>query len=324
MAAIAAAFGLGTIERWAEIPAGTINSNFSVETERGRFCVRINEGKGEPEVRYEVELIAALTARGVPAPVPIRTASGEPFVLHAGQLVSAFPWVYGSHREAGEVTPGDARAVGAALARLHLAGREIAAQHERSGIYGFDQLCERVMAVRAVVNMTSDPVLLGPLAALEDEIAWLRARAAIRAQAPRGLIHGDLFRDNVFFSGDELTALIDFEQASTGSLTYDLAVCLNAWCFVDDFDGALVGALVSGYEDVRALEPEDREALPIEVRAAAMRFTITRITDVYLAGVDSPSKDFRRFLMRLERWRELGREGLWSFITVGRARRAGK
>jgi len=97
--------------------------------------------------------------------------------------------------------------------------------------------------------------------------------------------------------------LLDFEQASTGALVYDLAVCINAWCFVDDFDPALIEALVAGYQQVRPLDPGERALLPVEARAAAMRFTVTRITDVYLPGVDLPGKDFRRYLRRLERLR---------------------
>jgi Ser/Thr protein kinase RdoA (MazF antagonist) len=121
--------------------------------------------------------------------------------------------------------------------------------------------------------------------------------------ATHGIIHGDLFRDNVLWQDGRLVAILDFEQASGGSLAYDLAVCINDWCW----DGAprldLVRALLQGYETRRALADADRVALPIEVRAAAMRFTITRITDVYLARVHNPEKDFRAFLARSEAWR---------------------
>ena len=100
-----------------------------------------------------------------------------------------------------------------------------------------------------------------------------------------------------------MSAILDFEQASGGSLAYDLAVCINDWCWHDGPKPELAAALLAGYERERPLTDADRAALPIEVRAAAVRFTITRITDVYLAKVDNPEKDFRAFLARSEAWR---------------------
>ena len=151
----------------------------------------------------------------------------------------------------------------------------------------------------------------------------LAARAAEREQAPGGVIHGDLFRDNVLFDGGHLVALLDFEQASRGTWVYDLAVCLNAWCFDDGGDGnrprvelvpARARALLGGYQERRALVAAERGLLAVEARAAAARFTITRITDVYLPGVDLPGKDFRRYLCRLEGWQGLDPGALASWL----------
>jgi homoserine kinase type II len=105
-------------------------------------------------------------------------------------------------------------------------------------------------------------------------------------------------------------ALLDFEQASTGAWIYDLAVCLNAWCFAGALSPALVRAMVGGYRGVRELEADEYALLYVEARAAAMRFTVTRITDVHLPGSALPGKDFREFLGRLESWRSLGAEAL--------------
>src|SRR5262249_3822524 len=99
-----------------------------------------------------------------------------------------------------------------------------------------------------------------------------------------------------------LVAILDFEQASGGSLAYDLAVCLNDWCWTGVIRLDLVAALLAGYQRVRPLTAADREALPIAVRAAAARLTIPRITDVYLARVENPDKDFRAFLARCDAW----------------------
>ncbi len=302
--ALAAAFGVGPLTGWREVVAGTINSNFEVSTAVGRFFLRINEGKAEADVAYEAELVTALAARGVATPLPLRAAAdGRPFVAFGKRFASLFPWVDGVHRELGQVGAADCTAVGEALARLHLAGLELGPAHHRDGIYTFAAICERFAGLRD----SGDPELARAIAVISDEIAWLEARADERAAAPRGIIHGDLFRDNVLFTPSGAASLIDFEQASTGALVYDLAVCVNAWCFADAFDDVLITALVDGYDDVRPLGPAERALLHVEARAAAMRFTITRITDVYLPKVDLPGKDFRRYLARLEQLRARGR-----------------
>ncbi len=311
--ALAVAFGLGEVAAWGEVPAGTINSNHWVEAGGRRWFLRVNEGKSEADVRYEAELVAELAARGVATPRPV-TAGGAPLVERNGRWVSVFPWVAGSQRELGAVRPSDARAVGAALARLHRAGAGLAVRFAREGIYTTAHIAARVDALAADPRATGDPDLARALADARDEMAWLSERAGERARAPRGVIHGDLFRDNVLFAGDDLTALLDFEQASLGAWIYDLAVCANAWCWVDDVLPELFAGLVNGYAAVRALEPVERELFPVELRAAAVRFTVTRITDVYLPGADLPGKDFRRYLARLHRWRQLGEDGVRALL----------
>ncbi len=149
-----------------------------------------------------------------------------------------------------------------------------------------------------------DAALADAVAVLGDELRWLDDQAAIRSAAARGLIHGDLFRDNVLFDGARLVGVLDFEQASGGSFVYDLAVCINDWAWADGPRRQTARALVAGYDGVRALPPADRAALPVEVRAAAARFTITRITDVHLPGICNPDKNFRDFLARVIHWRK--------------------
>jgi homoserine kinase type II len=213
--------------------------------------------------------------------------------------VSVFPWRAGRHLAPAEITAEVAEAFGAALARLHLAGLALADSWRRRSRYDHDHLIAR----HAGFAGSADPVLTRAIAVLAEELAVASAAAALRARATHGIIHGDLFRDNVLWEGGRLEAILDFEQASGGSLVYDLAVCLNDWCWTDGPRLDLAGALLAGYQRVRVLTPGDRDALPIEVRAAAARFTITRITDVYLARVDNPEKDFRAFLARCDAWR---------------------
>jgi len=300
IADIAGAFALGNVRKWAPIAAGTINSNFWVLSDAGRFFLRINEGKSEADVRYEAELVAALASAGVPTPVPLTAADDAPFARWQGKLASLFPWVGGGHRCQASVTGTDAAAVGGALAALHVAGESLAPRFERAGIYTFGDIVRRFDGFRD----HRDPALAPAIDELAAEVDWLGARADARAGAARGIIHADLFRDNVLFGDAGVAALIDFEQACTGSFAYDLAVLINAWCYGDDFDPDLVRAMIAGYRSTRPLGPADAAALPVELRAAAMRFTVTRITDVHLQETSS-TKDFRRYLRRLLRWREL-------------------
>ena len=301
IAELAAAFELGEVRAQRAIAAGTINSNFEVVTARGRYFVRVNEGKAEADVAWEARLIDALAERGVATPPPLRARDGRPYAALPGarKWVSAFPWREGHHLAAGSVTPAHARALGAALARLHVAGLELPPTWWRGSIYDHAHLVARYERFERL----GDPALARAIAVLGEELDAATEAAPARRRATHGLIHGDLFRDNVLWHGDDLAAILDFEQASAGSLAYDLAVCINDWCWSDGPRIEAAAALVAGYEQVRRLTAADRAALPIELRAAAARFTITRITDVYLARIDNPEKDFRAFLARCEAWR---------------------
>lgn len=299
---LADAFGLGAVRDAHSIAAGTINSNFELATECGAFFVRVNEGKAEVDVAWEARLVAALAEKGVVTPPPLRALDGRAYAQLPGAItkwVSVFPWRDGRHLAASEVTPAIAGTFGEALARLHVAGLALPEAWRRGSIYDHAHLLARFDRF-----LRSDDRALGPaISILREELADASNAAPDRRRATHGIIHGDLFRDNVLWAGDQISAILDFEQASGGSLAYDLAVCINDWCwdFAPRIDVA--AALVAGYQRVRQLTDADRTALPIEIRAAAARFTITRITDVYLARVTNPEKDFRAFLARCEAWR---------------------
>lgn len=302
LSAVADAFELGALQAFAPIAAGTINSNFVMHTAQGRWFVRVNEGKAEADVAWEARLVTALAEGGVITPPPVTARDGRAYAALQGvpgKWVSVFPWRPGHHVAAADVTPAIADALGAALGQLHTVGLALPAAWRRGSIYDHDHLVARYARFAA----SGDPALARAIAVLGEELAAAGAARAIRARATQGIIHGDLFRDNVLWAGPQLVAILDFEQASGGSLAYDLAVCINDWCWHEGPRLDLVAALLAGYQRARPLTAGDRQALPIEVRAAAARFTLTRITDVYLARVDNPDKDFRAFLARSEAWR---------------------
>lgn len=317
VAQLCAAFDLGPPSAFQALDAGTVNSNFRVDTPRGRFFLRINEGKESHDVETEACLVDALVPLGVPTPRPLRGKDGGWFVPLGDppKWCSAFPWIQGRHLGRAELVPADARAAGEALARLHLAGAALPpAVRDRlgPGSYTVAHLEARLEVIRAA-GRTDLAAAHARLAAALAEVA--RARDP---QLPVGPIHQDLFLDNVLFDeARRLVALLDFEQAVIGPYAYDLAVTLLAWAFgKDDFVAGLPEGLLAGYRSVRALEARERAGLFAEARLAAVRFSITRITDVTLrAGLGAaPGKDYRRYLRRLDRLEALGERGFLALI----------
>lgn len=307
LAALLADWPVGGLVEFERIEIGTINTSFDVTTERGRFCLRINEDKSAAEIGYESDLISGLAARGVPTPEPLATAAGSRSVWLGERPVNLFPWVEGEHRLPSEVGVGDTGAVGAAVARLHAAADELVDRFDRAGIYTFDHIVDRYRGFAG----STDPHLGAAIASIGEELDALEVEVGRRARLPKTVIHGDLFPDNVLFDGSGVVALLDFEQACTGAALYDLAVCINAWCGPrGTVEPALVAAMIECYLGVRELPELEAESLWIECRAAAVRFAVTRITDVYLGGVELAGRDFREFTARLAEWRDRGAEWL--------------
>jgi homoserine kinase type II len=299
---IAAAYGVRDVTGHSPIAAGTVNTNLAVETTRGRFFLRLNEGKAREDVEREAAIVRHVADRGVATPAPLLAGDGLPYHQWNGTYVSLFPWIEGQTLQRGEVGPRQARAAGAALARLHLAGADLA--DHRPGRYEPDEIQRRLAHLQSVA--ASDPAVAAAVATVGPELAALRSERT--ATLPLGLIHGDLFIDNVLFtSTGEVAALLDFEQASWGRLAYDLAVSTLAFGYgADDFRLPVTRALLEGYAAVRPPTPLERAAFAAELRFAACRFAVTRITDVHLrrAAGAPPGKDFRRYLQRLRRVHE--------------------
>jgi homoserine kinase type II len=302
--AVLAVFGAPAYRRHAPVAAGTINTNVRVETVGGALFLRINEGKTRQDVEHEAAIVSHAAAQGVPTPAPLRTPEGQPFVEWQGQLASLFPWVPGRTLSRAEVTPAHAALVGRALGALHVAS--VGFEDHGPGRYETDEIDRRLRGVAALAM--GRPELAAAVAILAPELDSLERERV--TGVPLGIIHGDLFIDNVLFdgggSGDgaspRLAALIDFEQASWGRLAYDLAVTTLAFAYGrDDFHADVARALLEAYAAVRRPNERERLAFGAELRFAACRFAVTRITDVHLKrGAGAPGgKDFGRYLARL-------------------------
>lgn len=296
--AVAGAAGLPPATAITPIAAGTINSNFCVRCGDARWFVRVNEGKRDEDVAWEAELVAALAAGGVPTPVPL-VVDGARHLRYRGLLVSVFPWIDGAIRAAADVTAADAAALGQTLGAIHRVARPRWPALGRAGIYQWRDVCGRLATIAAAGRAE----LAAVHAELVAAVAEVDAAGPARAAATHGIIHGDLFRDNVLWRADRVVAVLDFEQASSGSLAYDVAVAINDWCWDGALDGARAEALVAAHRAASPWAAADRAALGPELLAAAIRFTITRLTDVYLRQVDNPDKDYRAFLARVRFWR---------------------
>lgn len=293
------------------ILAGSVNSNVELALAGGgRAFLRIFEEQTAATAAGEARLLDHLAARGVRTPRPLGFADDPARFIaeHAGKPVAVFPWVRGEQLCQARVTPEAARAVGAALARVHVAGASF--EGAPASRFGAAQLAERVAGLR-------ERALPDDLRAVVEGLAARLERLPAREAPARGVAHGDLFRDNVLWEGGEITALLDFESASRESLPFDLMVTLLAWCFGDRLDRDLARALAAGYVSVRPLPEAEAARLHDEGSFAALRFAITRITDFELRPRGSGvHKDYRRFLARQGALDAIGPSGLRAFLGV--------
>ena len=289
-------FDLGKVLKVQPIPEGIVNSNHRLETDREVYFVRIYEEKGLLGARKAAELASELNTKGVRTPAPLADREGRHIAVVGEKPAAIFPWIDGAIVCQKMVTRAHATRVGEALAKLHVAGEGVAIGEGR---FRIEDIRRRLFQIKQPKWRDATRELM---AAMDR---WAPKRTP---DLPEGLVHGDLFRDNVLWKENEIVALLDFESASQGSFVWDLAVTILAWCYGDDFDRELVGSMIAGYDSVRALSNIEREALLTEACIAAIRFATTRITDYAMKPSEGRvMKDYKRFLSRLE---SLERDGL--------------
>lgn len=295
----AQAYARGPLAAAQGIEAGTVNTSMRLVLGADRYFLRIYEEQGLDGARREADLLVHLAARGVPTPRPLDAADGARVRVLAGKPAALFPWVDGDMLCQRAVTPEAARAVGEALGRVHAAGTPQGLDLG-AGRFGPPDLvarCERV----ARSSDEAARALAGPLAEALADVAGRR-----RPDLPRGLVHGDLFRDNVLWHEGRIVALLDFESAHHGPFAYDLAVTILSWCFGSALDLDLARAVVEGYRALREPTGAERDALHDEAVLACLRFTVTRITDEAIRV----GKRWQRFVERREAVERLGPGGL--------------
>ncbi len=270
--AFLAAYDLGDLLAYKGIAEGVENSNFLLHMRRGYFILTLYEKRvAAQDLPFFLALMEHLADRGINCPQPVKNRKGESLGQVSGRPAAIVTFLDGMWIR--RPSAGHCGALGETLAKLHLAGADFAMTRKNAlDVGGWRPLFQ-------AAEDRADQVQHGLAELIATELALLER--AWPKDLPQGVIHADLFPDNVFFLGDQLSGLIDFYFACTDTLAYDVAVCLNAWCFEADqsYNVTKGRALLQRYQRVRPLSEVERAALPLLCRGAALRFLLTRLID---------------------------------------------
>src|SRR6186997_2886941 len=294
-------YDVGELLAYKGIAEGVENSNFLVHTATGNFILTLYEKRvAEGDLPFFLGLMEHLAARGITCPQPVKNKQGGMLGKIAGRPAAIVTFLDGLWIR--RPNPGHCAAVGEALAQLHLAGADFKLKRANAlSIESWRPLYEHAKPRGDSVRPGLCAEIVKELDALEK--AWPR-------RLPQGVIHADLFPDNVFFLGDKLSGLIDFYFACNDLYAYDIATCLNAWCFEKDhaFNLTKGTALLAGYQSVRPLSAAEKQALPILARGSALRFMLTRLYDWLTIpdGALVQKRDPVEYIRRLRFHRQIG------------------
>jgi homoserine kinase type II len=304
LAEFISSYSLGAVLSCKGIAEGVENTNYFVHTEKGPYFLTLYEKRVDPaDLPFFLSLLEHLAKAGISCPTPVRDSQGRLLGTLAGKPAALVTYLEGVWIRRPQ--PHHCWAVGQAMARLHLAGQSFHARRPNAlGLAGWRPLYTRFRA-------RADEIAPGLAATIEQELDHLEA--CWPRGLPQGIVHADLFPDNVFFLGDALSGLIDFYFACNDALAYDIAVAINAWCFEPDhaFNVTKGQALLRGYQTTRRLEPEEHAALPLLARGAALRFLLTRAYDWLHTSDDAlvNRKDPLEYLRRLKFQRSIRSAG---------------
>ena len=309
-------YGLVKVSAAKGIPSGSGKTNYLLETPRGKHLLRVDEVKGELDVKRELDLLLFLRKHGFPCPQPVPDRKGRLYRESGGKCLSIYRWIDGHVPNPTRLHSVLLEAVGRVLADLHTIGKSY-----KKGIdnrFTFERIADTYGEVRGKLPSYFKRIVR----TLDDEVDYLRSY--LETKLPKGIIHGDLFHDNLLVKGDKILAVLDFEAACRGKFVYDLATAVNAFCFDgENYQLKRFEALIAGYESLRALSLAEWDAFPNELRFSALRFTVTRLRDFFLNPAPEQTrvdKDFREFYERLRilrRERDGGMEGLLMAMATG-------
>ena len=266
------AYDVGEVVSAKGIAEGVENTNFILHTTRDTYILTLYEKRvAEEDLPFFLGLMEHLAERGIHCPLPIHGRDGKALRRLCGRPAALISYLEGMWPR--KPQPFHCAGVGEALARFHLAGQDFPMTRENNlSVAGWRPLFDSC-------DGRADEVHPGLGKILRDELDFLEA--IWPAELPRGVCHADMFQDNVFFIGKQLSGIIDFYFACTDVLAYDLAICLNAWCFERDrsFNVTKARLMLDAYNKIRPLSEAEMNALPLFARGSAIRFLLTRLYD---------------------------------------------
>jgi homoserine kinase type II len=302
------AYDIGELLSYKGIAEGVENSNFLLHTSAGYFILTLYEKRvAKGDLPFFLNLMMHLASRGISCPQPLRNRSGEALSVLAGRPAAIINFLEGVWPRKPNVA--HCAGVGQALAKMHLAGADFSMSRANAlSVSGWRPLFEQAASRADEVQHGLRDFIGAELDHLEGNI-WPQ-------NLPQGVIHADLFPDNVFFLGEQVSGIIDFTFACNDMLAYDVAICLNAWCFESDcsFNVTKARAFLGAYGRERQLSEAEQNALPRLARGAALRFLLTRLVDFLnvpegaLVRPKDPMEYVRklRFQQGVSGWRDYG------------------
>jgi homoserine kinase type II len=266
-------YDIGDLLSYKGIAEGVENSNFLLHTSAGYFILTLYEKRvAKDDLPFFLGLMTHLASHGISCPQPIKSRSGETLSELAGRPAAIINFLEGIWPRKPNAV--HCAGVGQALAKMHLAGSDFSMSRANAlSVSGWRPLYD-------AAGPRADTVQPGLAAFIGTELDYLEGNVWPK-DLPQGVIHADLFPDNVFFLGDNVSGIIDFTFACTDMLAYDVAICLNAWCFESDysFNVTKARAFLGAYGRERPLSEAEQNALPLLARGAALRFLLTRLVD---------------------------------------------
>jgi len=265
-------YSIGELVELKGISSGITNTNYFVTTTKNRYVLTLFEHNTMAELPYFIDLMSHLSAHGVPCPQPISNQSGISLHMLNGKPAVLISCLKGRDIEVPEVN--HCAEVGAVLAKMHIAGQSFVqeAYQQHRNPRDIDWRVKTAQQVMAHLSPHDQQLLT-------DTLAFQAALDT--AQLPKGVIHADLFRDNVLFDGDKIGGLIDFYYACYDVLAYDLAIAVNDWCVQADgtLDTLKLNAMLDAYQSVRPFTLAEHDAWNSMLRIAALRFWLSRLYD---------------------------------------------
>lgn len=307
--AFLADYDLGDVLSYRGIAEGVENSNFMLHTDAGEFILTLYEKRVDPDdLPFFLGLMDHLAGKGLNCPLPVRKKDGALTGTLAGRPAAIITFLEGMWLRRPQ--PANCAALGRAMAQFHLAGEGFSLKRENAmGMPHWRPLWDRC-------EKAAGPLDHAAVAETESDLEELEANWPL--ELPAGVIHADLFPDNVFFLGEKLSGIIDFYFACNDLFAYDVAIGLNAWCFEKDnaYNLTKGSALLAGYQEVRPLSDEEVAALPVLARGSALRFMLTRLYD----WINTPDgslvvkKDPMEYLTKMRFHRSVGSASEYGLI----------